>query len=317
MAVTFFFVLGGFSMALGYKDRVIQPEFSYKRYLIRRCIKFYPLHWLCLLASLPIVTFSLWKIPVFFLNASLLHTLVPIKGVYFSFNMVSWYLANTMIFAVVFPFIFKRIMQVSQLNRGIIVFISVVFYAAVTLFLPPKWYHAILYVSPIMRLFDFVFGIFLAIVYWKIKVGEKHFFSNSFISQSLIFIIIALLVIESCVLSENVQMVAPVYWPFVALLILIASLSDTSTAGGGILIEHKCLQRLGELSFTIFLTHQLIVRYSKLLLDNFRFFDYNMAFIAVTLLLTLIVSTVVEKYVLNPITQWLTKRSQPSMTARS
>ncbi len=295
-------------MALGYKDRVMQSEFSYKTYLIRRCIKFYPLHWLCLLASLPLISFSMAKIPIFFINASLLQTMVPIKGIYFSFNMVSWYLANTFFLSVVFPFIFKRIMQASSLKRSVIVIIAVVIYAAVLLFLPLKWYHAILYVSPIMRLLDFIFGIFLAIVYWKIKGRENMFFSNSFISQSLIFIIIALLVIESCVLSENVQMIALVYWPFVALLILIASLSGTSTAGGGKLIEHKYLQWLGELSFTIFLTHQLIVRYSKLLFENIHFFDNYIVFIAITLLLTLIVSTVVKFFILNPITQWLTKK---------
>ena len=317
MAVAFFFVLGGFSMALGYKDRIMNPAFSYRNYLIRRCIKFYPLHWLCLLASLPLISLTLKKIPVFFINASLLHTLVPIKGVYFSFNMVSWYLANTLFFAVVFPFIFKRIMQASQFNRGAIVIISAIIYVTVVLLLPLKWYHAILYVNPIMRLFDFVFGVFLAIVYWKIKEREERIFSISLFSQSLIFIFIALLVIESCLLSENVQMIAPVYWPFIALLILIASLSGTSTAGSGKLIEHNYLQWLGELSFIIFLSHQLIVRYSKLLLDNIRFFDNYIVFIAFTLLLTLIVSVVVKKYVLNPITQWLTKRIQPSMTVRS
>lgn len=42
MAVTFFFVLGGFSMALGYRDRIMSSSFKYKDYLIRRCIKFYP-----------------------------------------------------------------------------------------------------------------------------------------------------------------------------------------------------------------------------------------------------------------------------------
>ena len=55
MAVTFFFVLSGFSLTLGYKDRVLQPEFCYTQYITRRCIKFYPLHWLCLLsAAIPV-----------------------------------------------------------------------------------------------------------------------------------------------------------------------------------------------------------------------------------------------------------------------
>ncbi len=58
MAVSFFFVLGGFSMTIGYKDKVLKSYFSYKDYLSRRYIKFYPLHWLCLLAVMPLFILS-------------------------------------------------------------------------------------------------------------------------------------------------------------------------------------------------------------------------------------------------------------------
>ena len=232
MAVAFFFVLGGFSMAIGYKERVF-TNFSYKQYLIRRLLKFYPLHWLCLLAALPLVSFALWKIPVFFVNAALLQTLVPIKGVYFSFNMVSWYLANTMLFSVVFPFVFRIIMRASSVERGIgILFLSLVYVVLVNI-LPFNLYHAILYVSPILRLLDFIFGIFLAIIYWEIKVYSKLQLSNNIVSQFVIFVIISLLVLESSILPENIQLIAPVYWPLIAILILTASLSSTSPFGGG------------------------------------------------------------------------------------
>ena len=52
MAVSFFFVLSGYSLTLGYKHRLLQPGFSYKNYFTRRCIKFFPLHWMCLLAAI-------------------------------------------------------------------------------------------------------------------------------------------------------------------------------------------------------------------------------------------------------------------------
>lgn len=74
MAVAFFFVLSGFSMTLGYKDRVLKPEFSYKQYIARRCIKFYPLHWITLIADIPYVLMGVlnwWLIPLFFVNAAL------------------------------------------------------------------------------------------------------------------------------------------------------------------------------------------------------------------------------------------------------
>lgn len=48
IAVTFFFVLSGFVMTVGYRDKILQPGFSYKTYIIKRMTKFYPLHWLVL-----------------------------------------------------------------------------------------------------------------------------------------------------------------------------------------------------------------------------------------------------------------------------
>ena len=233
MAVTFFFVLGGFSMALGYNDRVLEPEFSYKQYITRRSIKFYPLHWLCLLAVLPLSLFSfnLNQVPIFFANGALLHTWIPIKEVYFSFNWVSWYLADTMFFAALFPLVFKLIVTSSTKGRVAIASLLAIIYAAVAVLLPTDKYHAILYISPYMRLTDFVLGIYLALLYFKLKEQPARWWNGSIAGQIIIFVLIVLLVVESCFLPENARMVAPVYWVLVVAVILTASLINRT--GGG------------------------------------------------------------------------------------
>lgn len=318
MAVAFFFVLGGFSMTLGYKDRVLNPEFSYRQYITRRCIRFFPLHWLCLLAALPMALMSFhWKqIPLFFINAALLQTLVPDEGVFFSFNSVSWYLADTLIFAVLFPVLVKWISKASTNGKiGILIMIAIA-YIITTILTPTGKWHYMLYISPYIRLTDFVLGIFLAMVYSKMRERLEYnkVMKNGLISVLLIFSIIVLMVFESCLLQRPYRLIAPLYWPLIALLVLTASLSTGN--GGGKLLENKYLQHLGELSFTIFLTHQLIIRYSTFVFNKFHI-DQPVIFVVTTLLLTLLVSDVVNRYILNPITQWLTKKIQPSMTARS
>lgn len=217
MAVAFFFVLGGFSMTLGYKEKVISTDFNYKQFITRRCIKFYPLHWVCLLASLPfsLVAFSAKQIPLFFINASLMQTWIPIKAVYFSYNAVSWYLANTMFFALVFPFLFKKIVNTSTKGKTLIAMGLIVVYAVVAMLIPKEMHHAILYISPYMRLTDFVLGIFLALGFLKFKEKPIALLKNSILTLSLVFVLIALLVVESCVLSDDVVLFAPLYWPFV------------------------------------------------------------------------------------------------------
>lgn len=233
MAVAFFFVLGGFSMTLGYKERVLKQNFSFLEYIIKRCVKFYPLHWLTLLAAIPFVllSFSWEQIPVFVANASLLHTWIPISNVYFSYNWVSWYLADTMFFAVVFPFLLRWIVNASTCGRALIATSFAVAYAIVANTIPTDMHHAILYISPYMRLTDFFFGIYLALGYLKFKEHQINFYSNTLFTQVIIFALIALLILESCILSEDTILFAPVYWPFVAFLILIAALSEV--VGGG------------------------------------------------------------------------------------
>ncbi|MBP5424155.1 MAG: acyltransferase [Paludibacteraceae bacterium] len=233
MAVTFFFVLGGFSMTIGYKDRLLNPDFNYRQFITRRCIRFFPLHWLCLFLALPfaIMSFSWLDIPTFILNSLLLQTWIPIKSVYFSFNQVSWYLADTMFFAIMFPFFGKWIIKANRNKRSLIAILFVTLYTLVAVFLSADMYHAVLYISPYMRLVDFVFGIFLALGYLSLRERPAKLFTNSVLSQFLIICLIVLLVVESCIF-ENARCFSVIYWPLVALLILIATLSETTSGGG-------------------------------------------------------------------------------------
>lgn len=317
MAVSFFFVLGGFSMTLGYKDRILSHEFNYRKYLVRRCIKFYPLHWLCLLIAVPftIAIFKWTHVPVFVANACLAHTLLPFEKLNFSYNAVSWYLANTMFFSLVFPFVLRTILKASVLKKSVIAIICAMGYITIALMLPEEFYHTVLYVSPYIRLADFVLGIYLALAFLVLKENHRLYYSPV-IGMILLSLCIILLVVESIVLADNTRYISPVYWPLVSLIILVAAVTGNKTGGGYILLESRLFVRLGELSFVIFMTHQLVLRYISLVFEQFNYSNIFL-YIAVGIVLTVLVSILIEKYILKPITQWLTKRIQPSMTARS
>ena len=290
-------------------------DFSYGKYLTRRCIKFYPVHWLCLLAVMPWhLSFTWLDIPKLFLNAILFQTWIPIKEIYFSFNAVSWYLADTMFFTIVFPFIFKRIFQATSKVRVALAVALVVVYMFVALLTPEEKYHAVLYISPYMRLMDFVLGIYLALGYMKLR-EQPVTNRNHVLNQIVVALLIVFLVVESCLLSETATLFAPVYWFPVALLIVIASLSERM--GGQKWLENRWLQCLGELSFIFFMVHQIILRYTTVVFDKILHFQNDIVYVVFTLSMTIVVSIVVDKYILKPITQWLTKRIQPSMIVRS
>ena len=86
MAVTFFFVLSGFCMTIGYKEVVTKRGFSYRDFLIKRAIKFYPLHWICLFVYLVLLRFHIDNWGILGLNFTLFQSFIPIRDVYFSFN---------------------------------------------------------------------------------------------------------------------------------------------------------------------------------------------------------------------------------------
>lgn len=136
------------------------------------------------------------------------------------------------------------------------------------------------------------------------------------VGQIMSFVLIVLLVIESCLLGEKYSLIAAVYWPVVVLLILTASLTEYN-GGGGNWLQNRLLQFVGGLSFIIFMIHQIILRYTTVVFEKILHVENDVIYVVFTLSFTIIASIIVEKFILNPITQWLTKRIQPSMIAQS
>ncbi len=319
MAVSFFFILGGFSMTLGYRDRLQMPDFSYKNFIIRRAVKFYPLHWLCLIASLPLALrhIDFKSIGLLGINAALLQSWIPLKSVYFSYNAVSWYLADTMFFALLFPALCRMIMRAGKYGKIMIAVVVVMIYSAVALLLPVGMRHAVLYISPLMRLGDFIFGIYIALAFIGLKGGSDQKRGDGIVVMQLFpLLLIALLVVESCLLSDVVRLFAPLYWPLIGALLLTSSFLGASR-GGQSWLDNKYLLCLGNMSFIIYMTHQLVLRYTSAVFVNTLHFECDIVYIITTLLLTFAVSVCVDRYILKPVTQWLTKKIRQSTTVRS
>lgn len=317
MAVAFFFVLSGYSMTLGYKDRVHLSDFNYKHYLLCRCIKFYPLHWITLFADIPLVLMSTlhwWLIPLFIVNAALLQVYIPLKEIYFSYNAVSWFLADILFFAVFFPFVLRILLKRTMRERLFILLVLLIFYGIGFLAIPDSLRHGIFYINPFVRIFDFLVGICLSLFYMKIRKKSELknviIVNNKFVLHVLVCFLITLLVVESFILSPHMRLFAPLYWPLIAILILLVSIPQNRCLN---YLENKYLIRLGESSFTIFLVHRLVLRYTSKLLV----IDNTKIYILFCLTLTIILSFLVERFILNPINQWITKNKKLSMTARS
>ena len=242
LGVSFFFILGGFCTTLGYKDKVTRDDFSYGSYLKNRLIKFYPLHWLCLLIALAWALLMSQSITtkglaVLGINAALLQSWIPLKGIYFSYNAVSWYLSNTVFFVFAFPVVAKLLMR--KRSRYLFLLILLLTYSALCVFLPKDYVHAILYINPLVRLCDFIVGILAALLYTDIRKHKPYMFVN-LAGKALGIIIFAGLIVMSLVINKDIQLMAWIYWiPCIILLIIIA------LGGGGQYFDSNLSLRSG------------------------------------------------------------------------
>ncbi len=318
MGVAFFFILGGFAMTIGYHEKVMSNSFNYCSYIARRVIKFYPLHWLCLLAFLPIVTkgFS-WQ--TFILNAALIHSWIPDGRFFFSYNDVSWYLADTVFFATVFPFVFRFIERKSTQQKIILGGLLLMMYGVIVAIMPRHYCLALLYINPLVRLFDFILGIYLGLLFFTIRKDERaklYVFNNKGIAKFIVYFAIVLLLIQTVLLQGKTNSVSAYYWPLIFVIIIgtsIISVFDIQSV-----FKNKLLVKFGEYSFSFFMLHKLVIIYvykiirPNLLLCVDNRYILQVLLIVICFIVTLIATVLVQNYFVNPITQWLTKKIQPS-----
>ena len=170
LGVSFFFLLSGFVMTLGYYDKIQLKDFNYRSFIVKRFCKLLPLHWITLVAASFIVIasvfaheFKLELIPQFLANLFLLQSWIPCPDYYLSFNSVSWYLADTVFFIAIFPFLARYVNNIKHSIQFFIIGGALIAYTSLLMFLPHHLYAPVIYIHPLVRLLDFMIGMYLAL----------------------------------------------------------------------------------------------------------------------------------------------------------
>ena len=308
LGVEFFFILGGFVMTLGYKDRVQGKDFSYKAFMSRRLAKYYPLHWLCLAAVLALLLvtggFGKEKACPLLLNAALLQSWVPLKSVYFSFNAPSWYLSDMLFMVCLFPFLLKGISTMLKSRRLTAVFLTALIsaYAALFILLGDEHRHFWLYINPLVRLMDYVFGILSAFLFLSLKSREDVLASSAVPLRILMYGSLGLLILLSIVLPTRWLMCSPVFAPLICALLILVSLKPV---GGRSVFSWKPLVFLGGFSFEIYMIHGVCLRYFDFIKNNYIGVDEKLLYVPVYLVLTLLLAFACRKLFVVPVSRWL------------
>ena len=259
IGVTFFFILSGFILSHSYAGRLVQGM-TYREFLATRVARIYPLHLLTLLVALPIALGSLVTgtrsmssfVEGFIANLALLQAYSPLVDIHFSMNAPSWSISSEMFFYTLFPIlVFSRSAFLSCIAATILIAQQTVGSS-----MDSDTAHFLVYVFPPSRIADFIVGILLYKFFAKARPPVAAM-ATAFQSASLIIFFV-------CVALKNM---IPQYarydsYYIPAMCLIIVSFAWQHGLISKVLSFRK-LVFLGNASFSLYLVHQLVIRYGE------------------------------------------------------
>lgn len=288
LGVSFFFILSGFILAYNYQDKFIANQTPKKSFYIARFARIFPLHALTFIISLPLSykiftgSKTLWAARAF-TNFSLTQSYIPLRKIYFSFNLPSWSISNEMFFYLAFPFLIFLIPKFRK--RKALCAIAIAFIVPLLTFvIPEKFYHQIFYINPLVRIFDFIIGIIIFNIYQvclKKQVKPNH----NLLEISAVSLLVIFFIGHPWI--PKVARYSFYYWIPMSYLIFSFAFQKGKISK---LLSKNIFMHLGEISFGFYMFHYLILQYFLSLNNKFLHIESDLIISLIALSISLVVS---------------------------
>ncbi|MBB3018716.1 peptidoglycan/LPS O-acetylase OafA/YrhL [Microvirga lupini] len=278
-AVSFFFVLSGFILSYTYDGRM--KELGYRNFFVARCARLWPIH--AVTASLAIV-FLVWPttsqggtaaLARLMGNLLLIQSFTPWRDWYFSFNAVSWSISTEMAFYAAFPLLIGVIQRRwAVVAAGAAAWLAAVLAFAVMWDLPTQevapglsaW--SLLYISPVTRIIEFIAGMLAFVAFKSLRVAVPRVAYGSATMLEICAVLACLGAMLVCTgigrygtaLPPQTRIWVLTCGPFI---VFAGALVVFARQEGGLshLLQTTPLVYLGEISFALYMLHQIVVRY--------------------------------------------------------
>jgi peptidoglycan/LPS O-acetylase OafA/YrhL len=279
IGVTFFFILSGFVITISNCN--IKNIFDAKIFLIKRLIRIYPLYIITFIISYFLIQKLHLKIDASFLSAManifLIQSWIKSPDVHFSFNSLGWAVSTLFFFYLAFSIIqlnFRKNVLIFSVACLFSLCLSV-YYLNVTS-VGPLENHWLLHMFPLNRLFVFILGVFLAHFYMLVTCYVNNLprglfsffeilclvliFDALFLSNFSAFIYANIPNISGLKASIARQML-DVYFitPFICSFFIFIFSFEMGFFSK--ILSKKFFIFFGEVSFPIYLIHQIVFRY--------------------------------------------------------
>ncbi|MDT0436243.1 MULTISPECIES: acyltransferase [Streptomyces] len=265
VGVSFFFVLSGFILTW-----VSRPEDTARRFWRRRLVKIFPNHLVTLAAALLLMLSA--SVPITAINTVptvfLVQSWIPEQDAVINYggNAPSWSLACELLFYLSFPLLLRvaRGIRPGHLWRwlaGTAVLIALVPLVAGLLPARPTmpltndhwWAVWFTYYFPVTRLLEFALGVLTALIVMR---GRRLPFG---VVPALALAVVAF--VAGAHLPGVFDRVAATSLP---LALLIGALARADTGDRVRVLGSRPLVRLGEISYSLYLVHYLVVAYGPI-----------------------------------------------------
>jgi peptidoglycan/LPS O-acetylase OafA/YrhL len=276
--VSFFFVLSGFILAHVYSGRT---QLSYAAFMRARFARLWPVHALsililCLAIPPAWVTFegtglfNKWIALAF--NLSLLHSAFPFAAYVYSWNSVSWSISTEMFFYLAFPLLLVNIERTWHWKLlGSALLALIVIAGLVFLKVPADGGIQDLtsvyatYPNPLVRGFEFCLGMATWCL-WKKYIAGMTLSVNAWTLIELLAVALCatwLLHVFSWIYGLSTQSVRMFLMPAGSCWIFAILIAVFAMGRGrlGRLLALRPLVYLGEISFSIYMLHQILMKF--------------------------------------------------------
>lgn len=266
-AVSFFFVLSGFIITYSYADRLkVWDNSAIRRFLILRATRLFPVHLFTMFGAIIISGNGDGGIFDVIVNALLLQSFRFAGPGNFAFNGAAWSISDEMFFYAVTPlllFIAYKIGVYRSHNAfiaGLAVFFSLVIvcWAIGSNFAPFSVNWWLIYIFPPIRLLDYMIGMCLGLVF-KLSEDKSRFklgLIGGTVAELGALIFLALSIRNISMMPFPAMSISAAYLPAFCLVIYFFARSEGFITK---LASHKILVHLGEVSFSFYMVHTLVI----------------------------------------------------------
>lgn len=292
--VIFFFVLSGFCTFIGYEDR-------FRELSIDKCIAFMKSKWGKLF--FPYMISMIWvfayrcvvlkeSIKTCFMKLVLAGTMLQTVTVKYwdVLNSAAWFIATLWIIYWIAPFVVFAVGKIKKKNAlffllivsytiSILIRIFLVGFVAEQGIVSLEIINLICYVSPFVRVFDFIIGVTLGAMYTK-SAQKQNSFTTAKEILAVIFVGITWFVALNSSLLEK--------WSYCYAMVAVCNLIYIfAYDAGGLsgLLQSRCFKFIGKYSMGIYLFHYTVIWYGGWQLCQKIIVNYNILTLLITVLM--------------------------------